>query len=34
MIKTLIIGAYIGHKIWWKRQNKVRVVRFSTFMKG
>jgi hypothetical protein len=34
MIKTLLISAYVAHKIWWKRQNKVRAVRFSAFMKG
>lgn len=25
MIKTIIIGTYICHKIWWKRTHKQRV---------
>lgn len=25
MIKSIVIGCYIVHKIWWKRTNKPRV---------
>ena len=31
MIKTLIIGGYIVHKIWWKRQHKERVISWQKF---
>jgi hypothetical protein len=32
MIKTLIIGAYVAHKIWWKRQNRQVTIAFKTFV--
>ncbi|QKE72638.1 hypothetical protein HPK19_07390 [Arthrobacter citreus] len=34
MIKSIIIGGYICHKIWWKRVNKQRVHGKLTFDNG
>lgn len=31
-MKWLIIGAYVAHKIWWKRQNRLVSIQFKTFM--
>jgi hypothetical protein len=31
MIKTLIIGTYICHKIYWKRTHKQRVIKWDKF---
>jgi hypothetical protein len=31
MIKTIIISAYICHKIWWKRTHKERTIRWVRF---
>ncbi len=30
-MKTLIIGCYIVHKIWWKRHHKERKVDWNGF---
>lgn len=32
MVKTIIIGAYICHKIYWKRTNKIKLIAFDKFM--
>lgn len=34
MIKMIIIGAYVCHKIYWKRQNKTRSVKWAGFFKA
>jgi hypothetical protein len=31
MIKFLIIGAYIGHKVYWKKAHKQRVMKWEVF---
>lgn len=31
MIKTIIIGAYIAHKVYWKRTHVERSVKWNTF---
>jgi hypothetical protein len=33
MIKTLIISAYVAHKIWWKRVNREVTIDWETFFK-
>lgn len=33
MVKTIIIGCYIAHKIWWKRTHKERTVKWNKFFK-
>jgi hypothetical protein len=27
MIKMIIIGCYVAHKVWWKRQHRTMVVK-------
>lgn len=33
MVKFAIIGAYVAHKVYWKRKYKERSVRWNTFFK-
>jgi hypothetical protein len=33
MIKFFIIGAYIAHKIWWKRTHREITVSWEDFFK-
>ncbi|KAF0822495.1 hypothetical protein KIS1582_3712 [Cytobacillus firmus] len=34
MIKFVLIGAYIAHKIYWKQANKRVLIPWSNFFKG
>jgi hypothetical protein len=31
MIKTLVIGCYIAHKIYWKKTHKERTIKWVRF---